>query len=442
MAIAGRPGREAVGRAVRASPVAMTTRVVAVSMARIPGRRPSCVEGVASGRRSCDRLEVALVARRTGHERDLRAARRRSPRCGRPGEPAGSASPSRSGHSTSVTPLDLAVVERPAGQRVGRVGEPIQVEVEERQAARVLGHEDEARRGDRLGRRRARPRSPWPAGSCPPRARPTGRPGRPARATRASARPERGRRLGIGAADGVGSRVGRVASTVEGTGPSVRPPSGRRSRPAGSDEPLEVADRARPRPCRPASRTAPASRWTPPANRRGPEQPGPRSPRVPARSPPRMRTRSGGGVGRATSGASNRSAGGSLEIATSRPASARRTASDRARHRSPERRRRARGPRTAGSRWRAARWRVSEARKSRRSLLARPATTMPRMPIARARVSVSASIREPTTRIVPASPTSRPPARSSPSARPRRGAGRGSDRRGPRCPAWTGRWPG
>ncbi len=42
-----------------------------------------------------------------------------------------------------------------------------------------------------------------------------------------------------------------------------------------------------------------------------------------------------------------------------------------------------------------------------------PATTMPRMPIARARVSVSASTREPTTRIVPADPTSRPPARSS-----------------------------
>ena len=38
----------------------------------------------------------------------------------------------------------------------------------------------------------------------------------------------------------------------------------------------------------------------------------------------------------------------------------------------------------------------------------------PRMPIARARVSVSASIRVPTTRIVPASPTSRPPGRSPP----------------------------
>ena len=41
---------------------------------------------------------------------------------------------------------------------------------------------------------------------------------------------------------------------------------------------------------------------------------------------------------------------------------------------------------------------------------------MPQTPIARARVSVSASTREPTTRIVPADPTSRPPERSSPSA--------------------------
>ena len=57
-----------------------------------------------------------------------------------------------------------------------------------------------------------------------------------------------------------------------------------------------------------------------------------------------------------------------------------------------------------GSRWSAARWRASDARKSRRSLLASPATTMPRTPIARARVSVSASTREPTTRIAPAEP--------------------------------------
>ena len=100
------------------------------------------------------------------------------------------------------------------------------------------------------------------------------------------------------------------------------------------------------------------------------------------------------------------------------------------------RRRRAPGPRYGGSRWRAARWRFSDARKSRRSLLARPATTIPRMPIARARVSVSASIREPTTRIVPASPTSSPPrADLAIGRRPRRGAARGSDRRGPRCPA-------
>ncbi len=68
-----------------------------------------------------------------------------------------------------------------------------------------------------------------------------------------------------------------------------------------------------------------------------------------------------------------------------------------------------------GSRCRAARCRFSDARKSRRSLLASPATMIPRTPIARARVSVSASMREPTTRILPARPTSTEPLRSSPS---------------------------
>ncbi len=74
--------------------------------------------------------------------------------------------------------------------------------------------------------------------------------------------------------------------------------------------------------------------------------------------------------------------------------------------------------------------------KSRRSLLDNPATTTPQTPIARARVSVSASTREPTTRIVPAEPTSSPPERSSPSApawrRPRVGPPRATTPRMPR----------
>ena len=66
---------------------------------------------------------------------------------------------------------------------------------------------------------------------------------------------------------------------------------------------------------------------------------------------------------------------------------------------------------------------------------ARPPTMMPRTPIARARVSVSASMREPTTRIVPASPTSRPPRAQLPvDRRRRRGGARGSGHRAPRSP--------
>jgi len=71
------------------------------------------------------------------------------------------------------------------------------------------------------------------------------------------------------------------------------------------------------------------------------------------------------------------------------------------------------------------------------TLLARqPGTITPQTPIALARVSVSASTREPTTRIVPADPTSRPPERSSPSApawsRPRVGFAQRHDARIPR----------
>ena len=122
-------------------------------------------------------------------------------------------------------------------------------------------------------------------------------------------------------------------------------------------------------------------------------------------------------------------------MATSRPASAASTAWT-----APASGRRVAPSRTStangGRRWSAARWRASEAMKSRRSLLDRPATMTPQTPIARARVSVSASTRDPTTRIVPADPTSRPPERSSPStpawSRPRVGPPRATI---PRMPA-------
>ncbi len=75
--------------------------------------------------------------------------------------------------------------------------------------------------------------------------------------------------------------------------------------------------------------------------------------------------------GRTRSGASNTSVGGSLTIATSRPASAASsamTAPASGRRVAPSRTSTANG----GRRWSAARWRASDARKSRRSLLARP----------------------------------------------------------------------
>ena len=126
-------------------------------------------------------------------------------------------------------------------------------------------------------------------------------------------------------------------------------------------------------------------------------------------------------------------------MATSRPTSAaedvQRPAPASGRRSAPSRTSTANG----GSRWRAARWRRSEARKSRRSLLARPATMMPRTPIARARVSVSASIREPTTRMAPARPTSRLLARSvALAAGHERAAGHGSARPGRRSRASSG----
>ena len=174
VAVAGRPRRDAVGDRRRASRWRSTTRVVAVSMAQ--DRRPAAVVG------SRGRLEVAPVASAPGDERDRPRvvagpvdadveARRRAAR-----------RPSRSGHSTSVTPVAWRSSMRPPASASVGVGQAVRVDVEQRQAALVLGHEHEARRGDRVGHARGRPRRPWRGGSCRPRGRPTGRSGRrPAR---------------------------------------------------------------------------------------------------------------------------------------------------------------------------------------------------------------------------------------------------------------------
>ena len=153
--------------------------------------------------------------------------------------------------------------------------------------------------------------------------------------------------------------------------------------------------RARPRDGR-HPRTAAAR---PPA---GSDPPGPRT------SPSRTRTRSGGGVGTRQAGQvedEHRRVRDDRDLVTgqvaeqrqhARPATGRRTA--------PSSTSTANG----GNRCSADRWRASEARKSRRSLLDRPVTTTPRTPMARARVSVSASTRDPTTRIAPAEFTLEP----------------------------------
>ena len=44
----------------------------------------------------------------------------------------------------------------PPASASARVGEPVEVDVEQRQAAGVLGHEDEGRRVDRVGHAEAR----------------------------------------------------------------------------------------------------------------------------------------------------------------------------------------------------------------------------------------------------------------------------------------------
>ena len=48
-------------------------------------------------------------------------------------------------------PAGLALVDHAARERVGAVGQPVQVDVEQRQPALVLRHQDERRRADRAG---------------------------------------------------------------------------------------------------------------------------------------------------------------------------------------------------------------------------------------------------------------------------------------------------
>ena len=222
VAVAGLPGRDAVERSPSRRAGATTTRVVAVSMARMAWRRPSW--------RHADRLQVAPVGRRCRPTRVIVRGSSPDPSIRTSSRSAGRASPSRSGHSTSVTPADWRSSIRPPGQGVGGIGEAVQVEVEERQAARVLGHEDERGRHDRLGHAERRPRSPWPGGSCRPRGRPTGRRGRRPRRPRPAPRPRRRR----GRRDRGRSMV-RLARS--------RRSSCERSR--KSAEPLQVAERRR-----------------------------------------------------------------------------------------------------------------------------------------------------------------------------------------------------
>ena len=92
-------------------------------------------------------------------------------------EPLGPAAPapSRSGHSTSVTPAAWrSSISPPASASVASASRYRSMWKSGSRPV-VLGHQDEARRGDRVGHAEARPRTPSPGGSCPPRGRPTGR---------------------------------------------------------------------------------------------------------------------------------------------------------------------------------------------------------------------------------------------------------------------------
>ena len=229
-------------------------------------------------------------------------------------------------------------------------------------------------------------------------------------AARRRERPAQGGRRGRdrGRRAGVRGRSRRASRPSVAEGVAVRPrgsPQTNRSRSPSGTAALVPS----------GSRTRPASSWTPPANRRGPiglDEPALAPGQRAGADPDEVRRR--GRDDQVRAGRRRASAGRST-IATSWPASAREDRLDRAGQRPPRWRRRGRAPRTA-----AAGGGPPAGAPRRRGSRAAPCSTgrprrCPRTPIARARVSVSASTREPTTRIVPADPTSRPPERSSPS---------------------------
>ena len=305
---------------------------------------------------------------------------------------------------------------RPPARASRGIGQPVRVEVEQREPPAVLGHEDERGRDDGVGHAQARPRRPWPGGSCRPRGRPTGRPGRRPRRPTPSAAPSRL------VAAGSGQMTVRLA-WVDG-GHRARVAEGQPNRSRSPSATAMTAPSSR--------RTAPASRCTPPAKRRSPSRPA-QVPSRPACSPARTRTRSAGGVGDGQVGGvehEHRRVGDDGDLATHQPVE---DGQDRARQRSAERavedehgERRQSMEGGPLARLRGQRSRAAPCSRS-------PLTMTPRTPIARARVRVSASIRDPTTRMVPANPTSRPPERSSPSlpvatwSRPRVGSTQGHD---------------
>ena len=136
MAIAGRPAVGAVERAVGEPPTTTTAASVAVSIAssRRDGRRGHAApltgrRGAAQARGRRYRAMPASTSERDPSrlvagplDADVEPARRQ--RVAEPLRPL-----------DERDALDLALVDQAAGERVGRVGEPVQVEVEQRQAA-------------------------------------------------------------------------------------------------------------------------------------------------------------------------------------------------------------------------------------------------------------------------------------------------------------------
>ncbi len=167
----------------------------------------------------------------------------------------------------------LAVIDQPAPERVGGIGQAIQVDVEQRQPALVLGHEDERGRHDGIGHAEARAESLREVRLAGPELAPQADEiAGGGHAGQGRAQACRGRRVG---ADDGARRNGGGRHRCE------------RSRKVSRTAP---GPRAAPRSWRPRARgRAAASRWTPPLNRRGPSNPA-QVPSRPACSPARTRT--------------------------------------------------------------------------------------------------------------------------------------------------------